>query len=74
MRKLLLNSIVLTILIISVVIITTSGYLQNVSPLLKAVVFIIVGVLLVVIALMVGSIRDRKKTNPSDKTNSNKTK
>jgi hypothetical protein len=74
MRKLLLNSIILTILIVSLVIITTNNYLQNISPWVKILVFIIVGVLLVAIALMIGSIRDRKKTKSLDKTNTNKTK
>jgi hypothetical protein len=74
MRKLLLNSIVLTILIVSLVIITTNNYLQTISPWLKILIFIVVGVLLVAIALVVGSIHYRDNKKPSDKTNTNKAK
>ena len=74
MGKLLGRSILLTILIISVVTITTYDDLQNVNPLIKLVLFIIIGLLLIGITVSIGSVRNKGKTKSLDKSRTDKNK
>jgi len=71
MRKIIWNSIVLTILIVSLVIIISYNGQHGIDTPIKVLIYIIVGVLLVAIALMIGSTHDKDKPKPPDNTQLN---
>lgn len=71
MRKILWNSIILTALIASLVIIISSNGQPGVDTPIKLLIYIVVGILLVAIALTIVSTRDKDKPKPPDNTQLN---